>query len=90
MRLLGHKRFAGRITEQQIRETSAAGVTVIAGDIVRSTNAGGSFTRAQADKRLFECMRKAGKTPVVGKFLIPALYYGAVRSLGWLFYKKKG
>ncbi|QGH72961.1 MAG: phospholipase A2 group XIII [Siphoviridae sp. ctdEk19] len=40
---------------------------------------GKEITRAEADKRLFNCMRKAGVTPVVGRLFIPAIYWFAVR-----------
>ena len=40
---------------------------------------GNPITRAAADKRLFICMKKAGKTPVLGRFIIPLTYYIAVR-----------
>lgn len=43
---------------------------------------GADITRAEADKRLFDCMCKRGKTPIVGRFIIPALYWGAVRIFG--------
>ena len=43
---------------------------------------GTPITRAEADKLLFECMRERGKTPIVGKFLLPSLYYFAVRLFG--------
>ena len=42
---------------------------------------GTPITRAEADKKLFDCMREQGRTPVVGKFLIPAFYYLGVRLL---------
>jgi hypothetical protein len=51
---------------------------------------GSEITRAQADKQLFECMKKAGKTPVVGRWLVPAIYYGAVRLFGSGSWKGKG
>lgn len=40
---------------------------------------GRTLTRAQADKKLFICMRKAGKTPIIGRLIIPALFWLAVR-----------
>lgn len=43
---------------------------------------GKPITRAEADRRLFRCMQRAGKTPIVGRFLLPALYWGAVRIFG--------
>lgn len=43
---------------------------------------GFKITRAQADKRLYECMKRAGVTPIVGRFIVPAFYYIAVRLFG--------
>lgn len=43
---------------------------------------GQAITRAEADKRLFKCMRKAGKTPLIGTHLLPAVYWSAVRLFG--------
>lgn len=43
---------------------------------------GKPITRYQADKRLFACMKRAGKTPVVGRFLLPVVYWSAVRLFG--------
>ena len=40
---------------------------------------GEPITRAQSDKRLFQCMKKAGKTPVLGRFLIPLTFWFMVR-----------
>ena len=37
------------------------------------------ITRATADRRLFRCMKRAGKTPLLGRFLIPLVYWCAVR-----------
>jgi hypothetical protein len=47
-----------------------------------------ALTRSQADARLFECMKKSGVTPVIGKFLLPALYWSAVRIFGGKHWKK--
>ena len=44
---------------------------------------GNTITRSQADTRLFNCMREAGLTPIVGRFLVPAIYWGFVRAFGW-------
>src|SRR3990167_9662366 len=43
---------------------------------------GKPITRAQADKRLFQCMSKTGKTPFVVRFLLPVFYSSAVRLFG--------
>lgn len=43
---------------------------------------GEPITRAQSDARLFQCMKNAGKTPVVGRFILPAVYWTAVRLFG--------
>lgn len=51
---------------------------------------GFKITRAQADKRLFDCMKRAGKTPIVGRFIVPAFYYVAVRLFGGSHWKTKG
>lgn len=51
-------------------------------------NNGAPITKAEADKRLFQCMRKAGKTPIVGKFIIPAIYWTAVTLFGGKFWKR--
>ena len=40
------------------------------------------ISRADADKRLFQCMKEAGKTPVVGRFLVPCVYWVGVRLFG--------
>ena len=40
---------------------------------------GDTITRSEADKRLFRCMKKEGVTPVLGKFILPVVYYGVVR-----------
>lgn len=40
---------------------------------------GKPITRAESDKRLFQCMKSRGKTPVIGRFIVPALYWIAVR-----------
>lgn len=40
------------------------------------------ITRAQADSCLFQCMKKTGKTPIVGRFLLPVFYWAAVRVAG--------
>lgn len=43
---------------------------------------GSPLTRAEADRRLFRCMQSAGKTPILGRLLIPAIYFSAVRLFG--------
>lgn len=43
---------------------------------------GTPITRAESDAQLFRCMREQGKTPVVGKFIIPVIYWSFVRALG--------
>ena len=43
---------------------------------------GKPITRAQADNRLFVCMKKAGKTPILGRFIIPLIYWSFVRAFG--------
>lgn len=47
-----------------------------------------AITRAKADARLFKCMKESGVTPIVGKFLLPALYWSAVRLFGGSHWKK--
>lgn len=44
---------------------------------------GDPITRLQADNALFRCMRRRGKLPVIGKLLIPAVFWLFVRALGW-------
>lgn len=39
-------------------------------------------TRKDADAELFKCMCKTGKTPVLGRFIIPSFYWIAVRLFG--------
>lgn len=46
------------------------------------TLAGKFISRAQSDKRLFACMKQAGRTPIVGKFLVPCVYWLGVRLFG--------
>lgn len=41
------------------------------------------ISRAEADKRLRECLRKKGY------FVLPWIYWLGVRLVGWNFYKKK-
>lgn len=43
---------------------------------------GKDITRLQADNRLFDCMKKKGKTPIIGKFILPVVYWSAVRLFG--------
>lgn len=43
---------------------------------------GQPVTRAEADRRLRLCMRAAGKTPVFGRWLLPWVYWSAVRLFG--------
>lgn len=43
---------------------------------------GTPITREESDRELFECMRRKGKTPLVGKFIVPVIYYSAVRVFG--------
>jgi hypothetical protein len=43
---------------------------------------GEPLTRAEADKRLRECMMKTGKTPVIGRFLLPWVFWLGVRAGG--------
>ena len=47
-----------------------------------NTITGKPITRLQADNQFFKCMRKHGKTPVIGKLLLPALYWVGVRIFG--------
>lgn len=49
---------------------------------------GNEITRAQADKRLFECMRKNSYTPI-GKFIVAPFYYVAVRLFASNHWKTK-
>lgn len=43
---------------------------------------GEGLTRAEADRRLRECMMKTGKTPVIGRFLLPWVFWLGVRVGG--------
>lgn len=43
---------------------------------------GVAISREEADKCLFSCMKLAGRTPVVGKFIIPCFYWLGVRLFG--------
>ena len=43
---------------------------------------GNALTRAQADARLRRCMMRAGKTPIVGRWLLPWFYWLGVRLAG--------
>src|SRR3990167_4187008 len=43
---------------------------------------GTPISRKDADRRLFTCMKKAGKTPIIGRFLVPCIYWAAVRLFG--------
>lgn len=49
---------------------------------------GEPVTRAEADKRLRQCMAKAGKT-IIGRRVMPWLYWGAVRVFGGAHYGKE-
>ena len=40
------------------------------------------ISRLEADNRLFECMKKQGKTPIIGRFIIPCFYWIGVRLFG--------
>lgn len=46
------------------------------------TLAGKPITRAQADARLFACMKRTGVTPVVGRLIVPAVFWLGVRLFG--------
>ena len=46
-------------------------------------------TRAKADKDFLRCMRKAGKTPILGRTILPVVYYLAVRMFGRKQWKGK-
>lgn len=46
------------------------------------TLAGVSLTRKQADTRFRKCLQKNGKTPILGTFILPWIYYAAVRLFG--------
>lgn len=53
---------------------------------------GDTITRAQADKRLYACMKKTGKTPIIGRLLIPVVFWLGVRggaSGVWKKYREK-
>lgn len=43
---------------------------------------GEPISRAEADKRFYACMRKHGKTPVLGKMILPWTYWMGVRLFG--------
>lgn len=43
---------------------------------------GSPITRAAADARLRTCMREAGKTPVLGRWVLPWVYWLGVRVFG--------
>lgn len=43
---------------------------------------GRPITRAQADARLFKCMKRTGVTPVVGRLIVPAIFWLGVRLGG--------
>lgn len=49
---------------------------------------GDKITRAQADNRLFMCMLKTGKVPVLGTVIIPFVYWSFVRVIGWKVWNK--
>lgn len=40
------------------------------------------ISRREADYRMFKCMQKTGKTPILGTHIIPSLYWVAVRFFG--------
>lgn len=50
---------------------------------------GDPITRAQADAQLRDCMKRHGKTPIVGRWLLPWVYWAAVRTFGGRSYKGK-
>ena len=43
---------------------------------------GVEVTRAEADNQLFVCMKKRNKDPLISKWILPALYWSAVRLFG--------
>ncbi len=43
---------------------------------------GKPISRKQADKKFLRCLKKNGKTPILGTFILPYIYYGAVRLFG--------
>lgn len=43
---------------------------------------GNPITRKEADRQLRRCMAQSGKTPVIGRWLLPWLYWAAVRAFG--------
>ncbi len=49
---------------------------------------GNKISRFKADNRLFNCMKKKGKTPVIGRFIVPVIYWSFVRTFGWKFWGK--
>lgn len=53
---------------------------------------GDPITRAEADQRLRTCMAKTGKTPVIGRFLLPWVFWAGVRMGAgkvWKGYREK-
>lgn len=47
------------------------------------TTQGVPISRLTSDGRLFACMRKRGKTPILGTVIVPVLYWSAVRLFAW-------
>ena len=43
---------------------------------------GNPISRWKADKLLFKCMRKTGKTAIMGRIILPTLYWAMVRLFG--------
>ena len=40
------------------------------------------LTRKEADERFLVCLKASGKTPILGTFILPYVYYVAVRLFG--------
>lgn len=51
---------------------------------------GRPITRREADRQLRACMRHSGKTLLIGRWLLPWLYWAAVRTFGRRAWKGSG
>lgn len=49
---------------------------------------GTPITRSESDAELRGCMMESGKTPIIGKFILPIFYWSVVRVFGGSHWKK--
>ena len=47
------------------------------------------ITRREADRQLYQCMHQLGHTPILGRWVIPWIYWTAVRLFGGFAWQEK-